>query len=114
VLDALGWERAHVVGHSVGGLVAQELALTARARVKSLVLMCTFARGKDAARFTPWIFGWIGSTLGAMGLMATESTFLRVASAAFFSYSMYATYRTRKELDKFFEELESEDSASDT
>ncbi|MGZ3421013.1 MAG: alpha/beta fold hydrolase [Polyangiales bacterium] len=59
VLDALGWENVHVIGHSLGGVVAQELALTARTRVKSLVLMCTFARGKDAARFSPWIF-WTG------------------------------------------------------
>ncbi len=45
VLDAAGWDSAHVVGHSLGGVIAQELALTARHRVRSLALLCTAARG---------------------------------------------------------------------
>ena len=41
VLDEAGVERAHVVGTSLGGMVAQELALTAPERVDRLVLVCT-------------------------------------------------------------------------
>ena len=46
-LEGLGIESAHVVGHSLGGSVALELALTARERVRSLALMCTFASGRN-------------------------------------------------------------------
>ena len=49
VLDAQGVASAHVVGHSLGGLVAVQLALMAPERVRSLALLCTFARGRDAA-----------------------------------------------------------------
>lgn len=52
VLDAAGCESAHVVGHSLGGLVALTLALACRPRVRSLSLLCTFARGADATRLT--------------------------------------------------------------
>jgi 3-oxoadipate enol-lactonase len=41
VLDAAGVERAHVVGTSLGGMVAQELVLAAPERVDRLVLACT-------------------------------------------------------------------------
>ncbi|MFJ9851312.1 alpha/beta fold hydrolase [Streptomyces sp. NPDC101150] len=36
VLDALGWQRAHVFGHSLGGLVAQRTAIRHPDRVLSL------------------------------------------------------------------------------
>lgn len=49
VLDAERIASAHVVGHSLGGLVAVQLALLAPERVRSLALLCTFARGHDAA-----------------------------------------------------------------
>lgn len=41
VMDATGVGRAHLVGASMGGLIAQELALTAPERVLTLVLACT-------------------------------------------------------------------------
>jgi aminoacrylate hydrolase len=50
IMDAEHLEQFHVVGHSMGGVVAQELALRAPARVKSLSLLCTFACGKQGAR----------------------------------------------------------------
>jgi len=44
LLAALGIDAAHVVGLSLGGLVAQALAIAQPARVRSLVLVNTFAR----------------------------------------------------------------------
>lgn len=41
LLDALGIPRAHVVGASLGGLIAQELALSEPGRAASLSLFCT-------------------------------------------------------------------------
>src|SRR5260370_4964061 len=41
VLDAVGVRRAHVLGVSLGGMVAQELAITHPERVDGLVLACT-------------------------------------------------------------------------
>jgi pimeloyl-ACP methyl ester carboxylesterase len=47
VLRAAGFERAHVLGTSLGGMVAQELALSWPERVDRLVLACTQPAGAD-------------------------------------------------------------------
>ena len=47
LLDHLGIERAHVVGHSMGGAIAQEVAISHPERVSKLVLCASFARRDD-------------------------------------------------------------------
>ena len=59
LMDHLRWDSAHIVGHSLGGLIALQIALDAKPRVRSLALLCTFARGADAKRITPALV-WIG------------------------------------------------------
>ena len=48
VLDEAGVKRAHVLGTSLGGMVAQELALAAPERVDKLVLACTTPGGTES------------------------------------------------------------------
>jgi pimeloyl-ACP methyl ester carboxylesterase len=49
VLDAAGLERAHVLGTSLGGMIALQLALDRPERVDRLVLACTTPGGAGAA-----------------------------------------------------------------
>jgi pimeloyl-ACP methyl ester carboxylesterase len=48
LMDALGFQNAHVLGVSMGGYIAQELALNYPDKVRSLILGCTSCGGKRA------------------------------------------------------------------
>lgn len=52
IMDDLNWSSAHIVGHSMGGVIAQQLAVSHPTRVKSLTLMCTVARGANAVKMS--------------------------------------------------------------
>jgi pimeloyl-ACP methyl ester carboxylesterase len=50
LVDALGLERFHLLGLSMGGAIAQEMALAAPERVRTLTLAVTYARAGAWAR----------------------------------------------------------------
>jgi 3-oxoadipate enol-lactonase len=45
LLDALGWDRCHVMGVSFGGMVAQELGIRYPDRIDRIVMACTSSGG---------------------------------------------------------------------
>jgi len=47
LMDAMGVEKAHIVGHSTGGAIGQHIALKAPDKIDKLVLSCSWA-GPDA------------------------------------------------------------------
>src|SRR5471032_413942 len=68
VLDAAGVASAHVFGASMGGMIAQELALRHPARVCSLILGCTACGGKEAVPASREV----AAALGARSTMTRE------------------------------------------
>jgi len=68
VMDAAGVGRAHVFGVSMGGVIAQELALQSPQRVRSLILGCTHHGGPEAVLAEPEVL----SLLAARGTMGVE------------------------------------------
>ncbi len=59
LLNALDIERAHIFGVSMGGMIAQEIALNHAGRVNGLVLGCTTPGGENAVDVGPDVMALI-------------------------------------------------------
>jgi 3-oxoadipate enol-lactonase len=55
LLDALELESAHVLGISMGGMIAQELALARPALIRTLALGCTYCGGPGSVHIDPQV-----------------------------------------------------------
>ena len=63
LIEHLGHESMHVLGISMGGMVAQELALRHPDKIRTLALGCTYSGGEGSALTAPEVFqrlaeGW--------------------------------------------------------
>lgn len=97
LMDAPAFPAAHVVGHSMGGVIAQELALCAPHRVKSLSLICTFSSGREVRQLSPKML-WLGirSRLGSA----------RMRRRAFLHMLFPPRYLAGRDLDRLATDLE--------
>ena len=65
LMDAENWSSAHLVGQSMGGLIALQMALSARHRVRTLSLLCSFPRGRDVLPVRPgMLLAWLRTRIG--------------------------------------------------
>lgn len=65
VADAERLDHFHLAGHSMGGLIAQQVALARPDRVRSLALLCTFLKGRQGATMSlPLLLVAIRSRIG--------------------------------------------------
>lgn len=96
LIDLMGWESFHLVGHSMGGIIAQEVALRARIRVLSLTLMCTFLRGPQALALT--------CRMMSIGLRSRVGT-KRMRRRAFLEIVLSPAEHASMDLDAYAEEL---------
>lgn len=92
VLTAAGEESAHVFGASMGGFIAQEVALRAPERVRSLILGCTGTGGEDMVAAEP----------AAMEMVMARATMTPEDAAEVAIPFVYASSTPRSVIDEDF------------
>lgn len=66
LLDALNLKQAHIVGHSMGGQIAQELALAHPEKIQCLILLSSWAKGDEKFNALIRQFGDLALELGGV------------------------------------------------
>lgn len=56
VVDELGWQNFHVIGHSMTGMATQRIALDARSRVRSAIAVCAVSAAGNPMDDETWGF----------------------------------------------------------
>jgi pimeloyl-ACP methyl ester carboxylesterase len=100
LLDALGIERAVLVGNSMGGRVAIETALLAPERVDRLVLFApsmAFRRFREAT----WLVRLLAAELGALPMLVPRALVLRALSGMFAEPGMMREAWYEAAIDEF-------------
>lgn len=81
LMDAVGIERAHIIGGSMGGMVAQYIGIDYPDRVGKLAIMATFPGGPRAIRPVPELWEYLTVPgKGNVGDLKTVNPFLLMFS----------------------------------
>jgi len=83
LMDHLGTPKAHILGVSMGGYIAQELAINHPERVWKLVLGCTYSRQDETGGHSPEYFRGMGLAEGCPSDELRKIPIAKVLSAEF-------------------------------